>query len=357
MPRCSPLDRQAVFTLIRDRLADILEIEPSAISEGASFTDDLDADSLALIELVEAIEEEMGERTAGFRIEDEDLEDLKTVRDAVDYVVERAGGRFEVLSHSDQLEALVERLGRPFARPELLARALCHRSWCAESPGELSNERLEFLGDSVLGLVVTDYLYRTYPDLPEGQLAQVRAAVVNAERAGRGRGRAATWARRCAWARARTRPGGREKPSILSDAMEAVIGAVYLDGGWDDASTLVMDLLGERMTEAAAGPGGHDFKTRLQELAARRFDELPSLLRCRPRAPTTPSASPPGCRSGGQESARARAARRSRPSRPRPAWPGAPVGADHDPGRRRRRSSTSRCWPSDLADPEADADA
>ena len=87
-----PLDRPAVFTLIRERLADILEIEPSAISEGASFTDDLDADSLALIELVEAIEEEMNERTTGFRIEDEDLEDLKTVRDAVDYVVERAGG-------------------------------------------------------------------------------------------------------------------------------------------------------------------------------------------------------------------------------------------------------------------------
>ncbi len=87
-----PLSRQAVFTLIRERLADILEIEPSAISEGASFTDDLDADSLALIELVEAIEEEMTERSAGFRIEDEDLEDLKTVRDAVDYVVERAGG-------------------------------------------------------------------------------------------------------------------------------------------------------------------------------------------------------------------------------------------------------------------------
>jgi acyl carrier protein len=88
----APFDRQAVFTLIRERLADILEIEPSAISEGASFTDDLDADSLALIELVEAIEEEMAERSTGFRIEDEDLEDLKTVRDAVDYVVERAGG-------------------------------------------------------------------------------------------------------------------------------------------------------------------------------------------------------------------------------------------------------------------------
>jgi acyl carrier protein len=82
-----PLDRQQVFELIRDRLADILEIEPSNIIEGASFSDDLGADSLALIELVESLEEELGERTVGFRIEDEDLEDLKTVRDAVDYVV------------------------------------------------------------------------------------------------------------------------------------------------------------------------------------------------------------------------------------------------------------------------------
>lgn len=85
----SPMDRQQVFELIRDRLADILEIEASSISEGQSFADDLEADSLALIELVEAIEEEVGERTVGFRIEDEDLEDLKTVRDAVDYVIAR----------------------------------------------------------------------------------------------------------------------------------------------------------------------------------------------------------------------------------------------------------------------------
>ncbi len=87
----SPMTRQEVLDLIRDRLADILEIDPSAISEGASFSDDLDADSLALIELVEALEEELGERTAGFRIDDEDLEDLKTVRDAVDYVVAKLG--------------------------------------------------------------------------------------------------------------------------------------------------------------------------------------------------------------------------------------------------------------------------
>lgn len=84
-----PMGRDEVLELIRDRLADILEIEPSQIQEGDSFQDDLDADSLALIELVEALEEELAERTVGFRIEDEDLEDLKTVRDAVDYVVAR----------------------------------------------------------------------------------------------------------------------------------------------------------------------------------------------------------------------------------------------------------------------------
>ena len=86
-----PMGRQQVFELVRDRLADILEIDADEITEGKSFTDDLQADSLALIELVEAIEEEVGERTVGFRIDDEDLQDLKTVRDAVDYVVARLG--------------------------------------------------------------------------------------------------------------------------------------------------------------------------------------------------------------------------------------------------------------------------
>ena len=81
-----PLGRDEIFEIIRDRLADIIEIDPSTISEGQSFVDDLDADSLALIELVEALEEEIGDRTVGFRIDDEDLADLKTVRDAVDYV-------------------------------------------------------------------------------------------------------------------------------------------------------------------------------------------------------------------------------------------------------------------------------
>lgn len=151
---------------------------------------------------------------------------------------------------------------------------MAHRSWCAETAGVESNERLEFLGDAVLGLVVTDHVFRTYPDLPEGHLAQVRAAVVNA-------GALAEVAEELELGRAlllgkgEHASGGREKPSILADAMEAVIGSVYLDGGWDAADALVMGLLGSRIAEAAAGPGGHDFKTRLQELAARRYDQLP----------------------------------------------------------------------------------
>ncbi len=151
---------------------------------------------------------------------------------------------------------------------------MAHRSWCAENPGTESNERLEFLGDAVLGLVVTDHVFRVYPGLPEGHLAQVRAAVVNA-------GALAEVAEQLGLGddlllgKGEDASGGREKPSILADAMEAVIGAVYLDGGWAAAAELVMRLLGPRIAEAAAGPGGHDYKTRLQELAARRFDQLP----------------------------------------------------------------------------------
>jgi len=151
---------------------------------------------------------------------------------------------------------------------------VAHRSYCAENPPASSNERQEFLGDAVLGLVVTDFIFRTYADLPEGQLAKVRASVVNAavlaevaadlEVGGAillGKGEAAS--------------GGSQKPSILADAMEALIGAVYLDGGWGPAAALVLRLLGDRILEAAAGPGGQDHKTRLQELASSRFGRLP----------------------------------------------------------------------------------
>jgi ribonuclease-3 len=173
-----------------------------------------------------------------------------------------------------ELEALVHRIGHRFSDASLLDRAMAHRSWCAETLGEDPNERLEFLGDAVLGLVVTDHVYRTYPDLPEGELAKVRASVVNSASLAEvasdlGLGRALLLGK------GEDLSGGREKPSILADAMEAVIGAVYLDGGWEAASGLVMRLIGDRVAEAAVGPGGQDYKTRLQEMGARRFDQLP----------------------------------------------------------------------------------
>ncbi len=177
----------------------------------------------------------------------------------------------------DALSALAGRLGHRFADPDLLDRAMAHRSWCSETAGTPSNERLEFLGDAVLGLVVTDHIYRSYPELPEGELAKVRASVVSAAALADvaaeldlgpalllGKGEDAS--------------GGREKPSILADALEAVIGAVYLDAGWDGAARVVLGLLGDRIAAAAAGPGGQDYKTRLQELSARSFEDVPSYL-------------------------------------------------------------------------------
>jgi ribonuclease-3 len=140
--------------------------------------------------------------------------------------------------------------------------------------GARSNERLEFLGDAVLGLVVTDHVYRALPDLPEGELAKVRASVVNsavlAEVA-----LELELGRALFLGRGEETSGGRRKPSILADALEAVMGATYLDGGWEAAADLVLRLLGSRIDEAVRGPGGRDYKTRLQELATRRFDQLP----------------------------------------------------------------------------------
>lgn len=172
------------------------------------------------------------------------------------------------------MEVVSARLGWSFADQELLRRALAHRSWCAES-GEESNERLEFLGDAVLGVVVTGYIYRTFPELPEGDLAKLRSGVVNSvalaevalelnlgESIFLGKGELST--------------GGQYKASILADALEAVIGAVYLDGGLAAAEPLVMRILESRISITADGPGGQDYKTRLQELVARNFEQVPS---------------------------------------------------------------------------------
>ena len=151
--------------------------------------------------------------------------------------------------------------------PGLLERALTHRSYAYENGGLPTNERLEFLGDSVLGLVVTDALFRGYPDLPEGQLAKLRAAVVNMRAlAGVARGlRLGDYVR---LGRGEDGTGGRDKSSILADTLEAVIGVVYIERGLDEASALVHRLFDPVIAKSARLGAGLDWKTSLQELTA-----------------------------------------------------------------------------------------
>ncbi len=151
--------------------------------------------------------------------------------------------------------------------PALLERALTHRSYAYENGGLPTNERLEFLGDSVLGLVVTDALFRGYPDLPEGQLAKLRAAVVNM-RALASVARGLKLGDYLRLGRGEEGTGGRDKSSILADTLEAVIGAVYIERGLDQASGLVHRLFDPVIARSARLGAGLDWKTSLQELTA-----------------------------------------------------------------------------------------
>jgi ribonuclease-3 len=151
--------------------------------------------------------------------------------------------------------------------PELLDRALTHRSYAYEQGGLPTNERLEFLGDSVLGLVVTEHLFVTYPDLSEGQLAKLRAAVVNS-RALADIGRHLDLGAVIHLGRGEESTGGRDKSSILADTMEAVIGAVFLQHGIEAARGFVHHLFDPLMAEVATRGAGLDWKTSLQEIAS-----------------------------------------------------------------------------------------
>jgi ribonuclease III len=162
--------------------------------------------------------------------------------------------------------SLLDRLGVRID-PDLMQRALTHRSYAYENGGLPTNERLEFLGDAVLGLVVTDTLYRAHPDLPEGQLAKLRSAVVNAK-ALADVGRALRLGDHLRLGRGEEATGGRDKGSILADTVEAVLGAVYVDRGLAEAEGLVHRLF-DPLIDSAAGLGaGLDWKTSLQELTA-----------------------------------------------------------------------------------------
>jgi ribonuclease-3 len=168
-------------------------------------------------------------------------------------------------------------LGSPTLAAELLERALTHRSYAYENGGLPTNERLEFLGDSVLGLVVTETLFRAHPELSEGKLAKLRAAVVNA-RALADVARTIGLGEHIKLGRGEESTGGRNKSSILSDTVEAVIGAVYLSGGFESARSVV-HLLFDPLMETAAGLGaGLDWKTSLQELAAEHSLGVPEYV-------------------------------------------------------------------------------
>jgi ribonuclease III len=162
---------------------------------------------------------------------------------------------------------LCAELGVPGLDGDLLHRALTHRSFAYENGGLPTNERLEFLGDSVLGVVVTEALYRAHPDLSEGRLAKLRAAVVNA-RALADVARTLGLGSHILLGRGEESTGGRDKSSILSDTVEAVIGAIYLDQGFTVAGEVVHRLFDPLMAAAADLGAGLDWKTSLQELAA-----------------------------------------------------------------------------------------
>jgi ribonuclease III len=161
---------------------------------------------------------------------------------------------------------LLEKLG-VHLDPELLVLALTHRSFAHEAGGIPTNERLEFLGDTVLGLVVTESLYRTHTDEPEGALAKMRAATVS-QRALAVVARALDLGSYVLLGKGELATGGPEKDSILSDTLEALFGAVYLSHGLEVARTVVERLVGPSLVAAADLGAGLDWKTSLQELSA-----------------------------------------------------------------------------------------
>jgi ribonuclease III len=164
--------------------------------------------------------------------------------------------------------ALLKRLGVE-VDPELLVLSLTHRSFAYEAGGLPTNERLEFLGDSVLGLVVTDRLFLDHPELPEGELAKMRASCVS-QRALAAVAKDIGLGDYLLLGKGETATGGAEKDSILCDALEAIIGAVYLSRGLDEAGALILRLIGPSLKRAADSGAGLDWKTSLQEVCAER---------------------------------------------------------------------------------------
>lgn len=168
---------------------------------------------------------------------------------------------------------MLEELGYQFRDEGLLAEALTHTTYANENPKAQANERLEFLGDAVVGLVVAQYLFHTYPNLPEGDLTKIRAAVV-CEPSLAGRSRALGLGQRMRFGKGET-VSGRDRDSILADAFEAVVGAMFLDGGLEVARSFILRELSPLVEEARRGQVRVDYKTRLQEQLQQKWLEGP----------------------------------------------------------------------------------
>lgn len=166
--------------------------------------------------------------------------------------------------------ALEEGLGHRFVRPEHLAIAITHRS----TGDRRHNETLEFLGDAVLSLAVSDLLMRDFPDAREGDLSKMRASLVNAEELAV-KARQLDLGRWLLLGKGEERSGGREKEKILAAAYEAMLGAVYLDAGYEAARRVVEAHFADRLLRDPEAPGHRDYKTRLQELTQRLYREMP----------------------------------------------------------------------------------
>lgn len=170
--------------------------------------------------------------------------------------------------------ALEETIGLRFADSDLLVNALTHRSYAFEHGGVPHNERLEFLGDAVLGLVITDMIFASYPNLPEGEMAKLRASTVNMAVLG-DVARELDLGSQLFLGRGEELSGGRDKTSILADALEAVIGAYYLDRGMEQVERLISQWFGPRIRHHVELGVVRDFKTTLQERAVKRAGKLP----------------------------------------------------------------------------------
>ena len=172
------------------------------------------------------------------------------------------------MSRRSKPGSCLEALGLPASPGSIYELALTHRSFAFENAGEDHNERLEFLGDAILGAIVTDLIYRRYPALAEGEMARLRASVVNT-------GALAEVARdiglgdHIRLGKGEESSGGRDKPSLLADTLEALFGATYLDRGLDDLGDILVPLFTRLLDAVVASGGGHDPKTALQELVVR----------------------------------------------------------------------------------------